>query len=170
MTYSRRAWSGLVLVGAVLGVLGVPGALPAQSQATTGIIRGVVVNPNGNPVSQATVAVRDLQRNFTRRLATDEKGVFVASLLPLGTYEVTAKAVGYSQATQTGVPVRVGETVNLRLALAAVELPPVVVEAREAVVEASEIAASARLPEHADVNLPHHEQNLLNLPPVHPHR
>ncbi len=163
MTYSRRAWSALVLVGAVLGVLGVPGALPAQSQATTGIIRGVVVNPNGNPVSQATVTVRDLQRNFTRRLATDEKGVFVASLLPLGTYEVTAKAVGYSQATQTGVPVRVGETVNLRLALAAVELPPVVVEAREAVVEASEIAASDRLPEQAVVNLPNNGRNFLNL-------
>src|SRR5258708_25699553 len=129
MTYSRRASSALALVGAVLGVLGVRGGPPAESQATPGISRGVVVNPNGNPVSQATVTVRDLQRNFTRRLATDEKGVFVASLLPLGTYEVTAKAVGYSQATQTGVPVRVGETVNLRLALAAVRLPPVLVQA-----------------------------------------
>src|SRR5260370_19045715 len=124
MTYSRRAWSALVLVGGVVGVLGVPGALAAQSQATTGIIRGVVVNPNGNPVSQATVTVRDLQRNFTRRLATDEKGVFVASLLPLGTYEVTAKAGGYSQATPTGVPVRLCETVTLQLALAAAERPP----------------------------------------------
>src|SRR5260370_35778469 len=124
MAYSRRAWSALVLVGAVLGVLGVPASLPAQSQATTGIIRGVVVNPNGNPVSQATVTVRDVQTNFTRTLATDEKGVFVASLLPLGTYEVTAKAVGFSQATKTGIPGRVDETVNLNLALAALGTTP----------------------------------------------
>src|SRR5260370_35623514 len=108
MAYSRRAWSALVLVGAVLGVLGVPGALPAQSQATTGIIRGVVVNPNGNPVSQATVTVGDLQSNFTRRPATDEKGVFVAPLLALRTSEGTAATGGHSPATPPGGPGAVG--------------------------------------------------------------
>src|SRR5881397_2411030 len=107
-----------VVLGAAFALLAVSPSVAAQSQATTGIIRGVVTDPNGNPVAAASVSVRDLQTNFTRALTTDEKGVFVASLLPLGTYEVTAKAVGFSQATKTGIPVRVGETVDLKLALA----------------------------------------------------
>src|SRR5437870_2707795 len=158
-----RARRALVLAAAALALCGAAVRLAAQSQATTGIIRGVVSDPSGNPVSGANVTVRDLQTNFTRRLATDEKGVFVASLLPLGTYEVTAKAVGFSQATKTGVPVRVGETVNLKLALAAVELAPVVVEATASVVEATKVATSDRLPEQAVTNLPNNGRNFLNL-------
>src|SRR5947209_13110084 len=161
--FRMRACRALVLAGATLGLCGVAAPLAAQSQATIGIIRGVVTNPSGNPVSQATVTVRDLQTNFTRTLATDEKGVFVATLLPLGTYEVTAKAVGFSQATETGVPVRVDETVNLKLALAAVELAPVVVEATASVVEATKVATSDRLPEQAVTNLPNNGRNFLNL-------
>ncbi|HXL08437.1 MAG TPA: carboxypeptidase regulatory-like domain-containing protein [Gemmatimonadales bacterium] len=152
-----------VLVGAVLALLGTPAVLVAQSQATTGIIRGVVADPSGRSVNGATVTVRDVQTNFTRTLTTDEKGVFVAPLLPLGTYDVVAKAVGFSQATAKGVPVRVGETVDLKLALAAVELAPVVVEARETPVEASRVATSDRLSAAAVTNLPNNGRNFLNL-------
>ena len=136
----------VVLVGAALVLFGFPWSLSAQSQATTGIIRGVVSDPNGAPVNGASVTVRDVQTNFTRTLTTDDKGLFVAALLPLGTYDVVAKAVGFSQATRTGIPVRVGETVDLKLAVAAVELAPVVVEGNPNVVEASKVATTDRLP------------------------
>jgi hypothetical protein len=161
--FRLQALRALVLGGATLSLLGSPVALAAQSQATTGIIRGVVSDPGGHAVGGAQVTVRDLQTNFTRALTTDEKGVFVASLLPLGTYEVTAKAVGFSQATKTGIPVRVGETVDLTLALAAVELAPVVVEAKENVVEATKVATSDRLPARAVQDLPNNGRNFLNL-------
>ncbi len=129
------------LVGAALLLLvGAPASLGAQSQATTGIIRGVVTDPNGNAAKGAAVTVRDALTHFTRTLTTDEKGVFVASLLPLGSYDVVAKAVGFSQATARGVRVRVGETVELRLSLAAVELAPVVVETQQTPVEATKVA------------------------------
>src|SRR5438445_11224405 len=153
----------VVLVGAALVLFRFPSSLSAQSQATTGIIRGVVVDPNGAPVNAASVTVRDVQTNFTRTLATDDKGVFVASLLPLGTYDVVAKGVGFSQATRTGIPVRVGETVDLKLALAAVELAPVVVEGGQSVGEASKVATSDRLPAEAVTNLPNNGRNFLNL-------
>jgi hypothetical protein len=152
-----------ILAGAALVLLGSPSALRAQSQATTGIIRGVVTDPNGNAVKGAAVTVRDALTNFTRTLTTDEKGVFVASLLPLGSYDVVAKAVGFSQATRRGIPVRVGETVELRLSLAAVELAPVVVEAQQSVVEATKVATADRLPEAAVTNLPNNGRNFLNL-------
>ncbi len=152
------------LVGAALFLLvGAPASLGAQSQATTGIIRGVVTDPNGNAVKGAAVTVRDALTHFTRALTTDEKGVFVASLLPLGTYDVVAKAVGFSQATARGVRVRVGETVEPRLALAAVELAPVVVETQQTPVEATKVATADRLPEAAVTNLPNNGRNFLNL-------
>jgi hypothetical protein len=152
------------LVGAALLLLvGAPASLGAQAQATTGIIRGVVTDPNGNAVKGAAVTVRDALTHFTRTLTTDEKGVFVASLLPLGTYDVVAKAVGLSQATATGVRVRVGETVELRLSLRAVELAPVVVETQQTPVEATKVATADRLPEAAVTNLPNNGRNFLNL-------
>ncbi|HXL35423.1 MAG TPA: TonB-dependent receptor [Gemmatimonadales bacterium] len=163
MTRGTLVRLSTLMVGAALVLLGSPAPLGAQGQATTGIIRGIVTDPNGAPVSGAAVTVRDVQTNFTRTLTTDQKGVFVASLLPLGIYDVVAKAVGFSQATRTGIPVRVGETVDLRLALAAVQLAPVVVEAKENVVEASTVSLSDRLPAAAVVSLPNNGRNFLNL-------
>src|SRR5256886_15326034 len=112
-----------VLVGAALALLGTPAVLGAQSQATTGIIRGVVADPSGNPVANAQVVLHETQTNFTRTLTTDAAGNFAGTLLPLGTYDATARAVGFAEVKQTGIALSVGETVALRLALAAVTLP-----------------------------------------------
>src|SRR6266581_2382132 len=101
--HARRA---LMLAGA---------ALAAQSQATTGIIRGVVSDPTGSPVANAQVFLHETQTNFTRTLTTDAAGNFTGTLLPLGTYEATARAVGFAESKRTGISLGVGETVDLRL-------------------------------------------------------
>src|SRR3989441_7027345 len=48
-----------------------PAPLGAQGQATTGIIRGVVTDPNGAPVANASVILHEANTNFTRTLTTD---------------------------------------------------------------------------------------------------
>jgi hypothetical protein len=151
------------LLGPVLLAIAVPFSLAAQSQATTGIIRGVVSDPAGTPVAGATVVLRETQTGFQRQLTTNERGVFVASLLPLGTYEVTARAVGRSEAKRTGVPLRVGETVDLAFQLGAVELQAVTVEATPSVVDATKVETSTRLPNEAVGGLPNNGRNYLNL-------
>jgi len=158
--HARRA---LVLVGAALAVLGAPARLAAQSQATTGIIRGVVSDPNGAPVAGAHVVLHETGTNFQRTLTTDATGNFTGTLLPLGTYDVTARAVGFAQVTQTGIQLRVGETVDLRLALAAVTLAPVTVEATRPVVDATKSEASTPLPAQVVDGLPNNGRNYLNL-------
>ncbi len=89
--------------------------------------------------------------------------------MPLGTYDVSARAVGFSEARRTGVRLGLGETVNLNLALAAVQLQAVVVEATEPVVEATKIESSTRLPEAAVARLPNNGRNYLNLTLLTPH-
>src|SRR3989475_6505505 len=119
-----------LLVGAALVLACWPTSLAAQAQATTGVIRGTVSDPSGNVVVGALVTLTDMQTRFQRTVTTNEKGVFVAPLLPLGTYEARARAVGLGERRQTGIVLRVGETVDLALKLAPVELAAVTVTAR----------------------------------------
>jgi hypothetical protein len=151
------------LIGPVLVALLFPVVSAAQSQATTGVIRGTVTDPSGAPVANATVSLRETQTGFQRQITTNERGIFVAPLMPLGTYDVTTRAVGFSEARRTGVRVGVGETVNLNLQVAAVQLQAVVVEATQPVVDATRIESATRLPTEAVAGLPNNGRNYLNL-------
>src|SRR6059036_3024364 len=151
------------LLGPVVLALVFPVMLAAQSQATTGVIRGTVTDPSGTAVAGASVVLRETQTGFQRQVATNERGIFVAPLMPLGTYDVTARAVGFSETRRTGVRLSVGETVNLNLPLAAVQLQAVVIEATQPVVDATKVENSTRLPDAAVSRLPNNGRNYLNL-------
>src|SRR5881409_972448 len=151
------------LLGPVVLALAFPVVLAAQSQATTGIIRGTVTDPSGTSVATATVTLRETQTGFRRQITTNERGIFIASLMPLGTYDVTARGVGFSETRATGVRLGVGETVDLTLALAAVQLQAVVVETTPSVVDATKTENSTRLPSSAVSGLPNNGRNYLNL-------
>jgi carboxypeptidase family protein/TonB-dependent receptor-like protein len=144
-------------------LFGSPAPLGAQGQATTGIIRGVVTDPNGAPVANASVILHEAQTNFTRTLTTDAAGNFTGTLLPLGTYDVTARSVGYAEVKRTGISLGVGETVALRLPLAAVTLAAVTVEATQPVVNVTQSAAATPLSAAAVTGLPNNGRNFINL-------
>src|SRR6059058_2556378 len=151
------------VVGAALVLFASPAALGAQGQATTGIIRGVVTDPNGAPVANVTVILHESQTNFTRTLTTDAAGNFTGTLLPLGTYDVTARSVGFAEVKRTGIVLSVGETVALRLPLAAVTLAAVTVEATQPVVNVTQSAAATPLSAEAVTGLPNNGRNFINL-------
>src|SRR5439155_916793 len=151
-----------VVFGAALALTCWSTSLAAQAQATTGVIRGIVSDPSGNIVVGAQVTVTDAETRFQRTVTTNEKGVFVAPLLPLGTYEVRARAVGLGERRQTGIVLRVGETVDLALKLEPVELAAVTVTATP-VVDVSKVESSTRLPNQAVAGLPNNGRNFLNL-------
>src|SRR5439155_216125 len=130
--------------------------------ATTGVIRGTVSDPSGNVVVGALVTLTDMQTRFQRTGTTNEEGGFVAPLLPLGTYEARARAVGLGERRQTGIVLRVGETVDLALKLAPVELAAVTVTATP-VVDVSKVESSTRLPNQVVAGLPNNGRNFLNL-------
>src|SRR5213079_2704378 len=133
-----------------------------------GVIRGTVSDPSGNVVVGAQVTVTETQTRFQRTVTTNEKGVFVAPLLPLGTYELRARAVGLGERRQTGIVLRVGETVDLALKLEPVELAAVTVTATP-VVDVSKVESSTRLPNQAVGGVPNNGRHFLNLPLLTPH-
>ena len=84
MPLSRLLRSTVALLG--LALAAVPGRLAAQAQATTGVIRGTITDSaGGGPLVGATVTLRNAETNAERTLTTNESGVYVATLLRVGT-------------------------------------------------------------------------------------
>ena len=141
-----------------------PQILNAQAQATTGVIRGVAVDPAGNPVA-AFVTVRNTETNYTRTVKASDQGVFVTTLLPLGNYQVSARAVGYSPVAKSNIAVTLGQTVDLPLVLArsTTQLAGVTVVAQVPTVDPTLSAAATHLPAEVVSALPNNGRNYLNL-------
>lgn len=143
----------------------VPASLMGQSQATTGVIRGVVSDSTGNPLAGAQVVLRNIETNSERTITTNSRGVFVGSLLRVGGYSVTARQVGFQAARREGLSLRLGEVlqVDFRLAPAAVQLADLTVAGSEPVIDPTRIASATRLEAQVVAGLPNNGRNFLNL-------
>ena len=110
------------LLGAALVLLHPP-ELAAQAGATTGVIRGTVLDPAGYPLAGATVSVQHRETDLLTSVETTPSGTFVRTLLPPGTYDltVTSGIPGFSSERIEGVALRVGEMVDLAVELRVVD-------------------------------------------------
>src|SRR5690348_14776208 len=106
-----------VLIMLVLALVSLPSLLAAQAQATTGVVRGTVTDTAGTPLPNASVRLRNAETNAERVLTTNERGVYVATLLRVGRYDITARALGFQEDSLPGVEVRLGETQDASFAL-----------------------------------------------------
>jgi hypothetical protein len=160
MAISRRLVVGLFVAGALL-----PVQLDAQAQATTGVIRGVVRDTSGNRLRGATVVVRNLETNQSRTVTTNEQGAFVAALLRVGRYDLSARALGFDEVRRQGLEVRLGETVDLQLALRpqAIAVEGLTVTAQAPLVDATAAQAATRMDDRVVSNLPNNGRNFVNL-------
>ena len=164
-SFLRHSPASVAFLAALAVVVFTPSAAGAQSQATTGVIRGVASDSGGAPVAAVTITVRNVATNFQRSVQTNESGAFAATLLPLGTYELSARRIGYRPLTRQGLVVRVGATVDLPLVLArqATELSQVTVTAAQPVIDVSRVEAATQLSDEVVSGLPNNGRNYLNL-------
>ena len=105
------------LLAAMVFTLALPTAVLAQSQATTGVIEGVVQDESGAVLPGVTVTLKNTATGFERVLVTNAEGRFRGVLLPLGPYEVTASLEGFTTYVRKGIQLTVGNTVSLRITL-----------------------------------------------------
>lgn len=91
--------------------------LPIAAQQFYGTITGTVSDPSGAVVPNANVRVTNVDTNVTMALRTNSAGVYVANNLVVGTYRVEAEAAGFKRSVADKVPVGIGATPKVDLAL-----------------------------------------------------
>jgi len=85
----------------------------AQSQITTAVIEGDVIDASGAVLPGVDVEIRNVDTNLTRSLTSDRDGRFIAPQLPPGRYTVTLKLAGFATQVQENVLASVGDVVRL---------------------------------------------------------
>ena len=89
--------------------------LSAQSAGSAGSVAGVVVDPSGAAIINATVEIQNPVSQYSRTVQTDALGKFKFENVPYNNYHLTATANGF-QAASADVSVRSAVAVQHRSA------------------------------------------------------
>ena len=106
----RRVVMPLFLMAAVFMV-------PSAGYAQEATVTGTITDTTGGVLPGVTVTAVNEATGFTLEAVSDERGVFRMPAR-IGTYRLSAALAGFTDATRTGVPVSVGQTVTINLQLA----------------------------------------------------
>jgi hypothetical protein len=108
-------WPAQWLIAAVSCALALMPAIEAraQSQATTGQIAGTVVDTSGGALTGATVRVSNQATGLQREALTNDRGLYVVSSLPAGTYDLAIEADRFQPAIIQSVEVALGAVVTI---------------------------------------------------------
>ena len=90
----------------------------AQSTAANGSIEGTVIDASGGVLPGVTVTITNTRTGAERIVVTNDKGLYRAPLLPLGTYRVVAELQGFKKFEQTGITLSVGQAAVINVTLA----------------------------------------------------
>ncbi|HLL16795.1 MAG TPA: TonB-dependent receptor [Pyrinomonadaceae bacterium] len=114
-TFLRRPACALVILMLCLAF----GVNPAAAQSTTdGAIGGLIKDPNGAVVPNATVTVRNEGTNRESTATSDDEGRFRVVQLQPGNYTVSVAGSGFAPFSKQNVVVEVGRVTSLEIPLA----------------------------------------------------
>jgi hypothetical protein len=83
-------------------------ACSTSAQTFRGSIQGTITDSTGAAIPDAQIKVFSPGTGLTRTVSTNDVGRYVASELPLGTYNITIERKGFRTTTLTDIPVSVG--------------------------------------------------------------
>src|SRR5262245_44350398 len=135
----------------------------AQSQTSSGDIKGTVTDSTGAVLPGAMVTVTNIDTGIERSAVSDDRGNFRLFLLPPADYELKVQSTGFSIYTRRPVEVTVGQTVVIDAVLqpAAVQ-QEILVQETPFQVETEKTQQSDTITEKQIENLPINERNFLN--------
>ena len=90
-------------------------AADSKSDATTGTITGIVLDPQGNPAKDCVVTAQQASQKMRDPLqaTTDEKGAFTIENVPEGDYNLNVRTRDLKGKAIKSVSVIAGETANV---------------------------------------------------------
>src|SRR5437763_953660 len=148
----------------VLLLLLLPIPLFAQSQATTGVIEGVVSDATGAVLPGVTVTLRNTATNFTQMQVTSAQGMYRGVLLPLGPYEIKATLEGFAPQLVRGIELGVGQTLTVNVKMQQTTAKEqIVVTAAAPLIETARTEGATRLDQKAMSGLPNNGRNFLEM-------
>ena len=92
------------------------------AQSANATLTGVVTDPNGAVIPNATVTATNKATNLSRTTLTNDEGVYVISSLPVGEYEVRFEATNFKPTIYNNVALNVGQTATSDASLAVGEI------------------------------------------------
>lgn len=111
MRSTKSCIVGLFLAVLLMFVSGV------SAQEFRGTITGTVVDPNGAPVPNVVVTIKNTETNTASTVNTNGEGYYSVPLLQPGTYSITAKGAGFKTSIRENVPVRVDDRIAVDISL-----------------------------------------------------
>ena len=95
---------------AVIFVFWVCVGVSAQDLAS---IVGTVTDPSGAVIADAQVTVANVERGFTRTVASNSDGEYSVVRVPIGNYTITAEKAGFEKLRRTGITLDAGQTLRV---------------------------------------------------------
>ncbi len=101
----------------VFALLALSASLAFSQSAGSGTITGTVSDPAGALVSGAAVVVHSTDTGANRSLTTNDAGIYSATFLQPGHYEVTTSKAGFNKVERKDITLEVGRTLEIDFAL-----------------------------------------------------
>jgi Carboxypeptidase regulatory-like domain/TonB-dependent Receptor Plug Domain len=134
------------------------------AQVATGSIVGTVVDASGQIVPGAQVTIRNVDRNTTTSIVTDDNGAYSALFLVPGTYEVQVGLQGFKSWRRSGLVLQVNDRLRIDAALEVGGLEEVTtVQASAPVVRSDSSEVGTVIEETAIKELPLNGRNFATL-------
>ena len=105
----NNTWIVCFCLLSILTTLGAPNLLSQGGLQERAELSGVVTDPGGATVPDATVTAIQADTQFTREVQTNDSGFYVIGLLPIGNYSLSIERQGFRRHIQSGISLGGGD-------------------------------------------------------------
>jgi len=113
---ANASWQRITLAGMALQLAALC-ALPARAQLATATLTGTVRDQSGAVVPAVVVTLRNDKTNVPRLTKSGADGSYIFTLVPIGTYQLSAEHASFRKYLQTGIVLDINQNARQDITL-----------------------------------------------------